>query len=671
MNKGDFARLRKKAEAKLTADDRRMQELGHADLAAAAHELAVHQVELEIQNEELKQSRITAEEARDRYLDLFDSAPVGYFMLDERNRIIEANKTGRALLDVKTGSLKNTRFTKFITDEETDNFYLYQKSVQANDTNSSLDLKMKKADGSLFYAHIESVKTGEKGLRITVSDISARKEIEHNLETTRTGLQNILNSIKDGFFALDNNFTVTYYNPAAEQMLGRKAADVLGKNLFTAFPEAKGSIFETNYNLVLKEQKPILFETYFGVQPLENWYDVRAFPAEEGIVVFFQVTTERKKVEHALQASEKRFREMFEKHQATMLLIDPLTGKILDGNNAAAEFYCYPREALKKMKIGDINQLPAEKVAANIQKAVATNLKREIFPHKLANGEIRTVEVSSTPIDMNKRKVLFSIIQDVTDREQAAYEISRLNQTLSQRASELEAANKELEQFSYSVSHDLRAPLRSLEGFSKILLEDYAQVLDAEGKENLQRIITASRDMSHLINDLLTLSHATQIEIHLETVNLSRLAEQVAAELKTQNPDRKVDFKIAPDLAALGDEHLLKLVFDNMLGNAFKFTGKAAHGKIEFGATAIAGETVYFVRDNGAGFNMEYANKLFKPFQRLHPQSEFPGTGIGLASVQNIIRRLGGKIWVEAEVNHGATFYFTLKQVAPKAAKHV
>jgi signal transduction histidine kinase len=177
--------------------------------------------------------------------------------------------------------------------------------------------------------------------------------------------------------------------------------------------------------------------------------------------------------------------------------------------------------------------------------------------------------------------------------------------------------------------------------------------------------------MSHLINDLLMLSHATQTEIHLETVNLSRLAERVAAELKTQNPDRKVDFKIAPDLAALGDEHLLKLVFDNLLGNAFKFTGKAAHGKIEFGATAIAGETVYFVRDNGAGFNMEYANKLFKPFQRLHPQSEFPGTGIGLASVQNIIRRLGGKIWVEAEVNHGATFYFTLKQVAPKAAKHV
>jgi PAS domain S-box-containing protein len=260
------------------------------------------------------------------------------------------------------------------------------------------------------------------------------------------------------------------------------------------------------------------------------------------------------------------------------------------------------------------------------------------------------------------QKILLAI-DDITGRKQAEEKIKSLNAALVQHATELEAVNKELESFSYSVSHDLRAPLRSIDGYSQIVLEDYSGKLDRDGLEYLERIRASSQDMAQLIDDILNLSRITRTEIHLDKVNLSKLAQEVTLELKKQNPNRMVEFIIAPGLEGYGDIHLLKLVFDNLLGNAFKFTGKRTLGKIEFGVTQYNGEQAYFVRDNGAGFDMAHIDKLFKPFQRLHSKEDFPGTGIGLASVLNIVRRLGGKVWAEGQEDKGATFYFTLQQI--------
>ena len=262
------------------------------------------------------------------------------------------------------------------------------------------------------------------------------------------------------------------------------------------------------------------------------------------------------------------------------------------------------------------------------------------------------------------QKILLAI-DDVTERKQAEEKINILNASLVQRATELEAANKELESFSYSVSHDLRAPLRSIDGFSQAVIEDYSGKLDPDGLEYLERIRASSQDMTQLIDDILDLSRITRTEIHLSKVNLSKLAQEVTIELKRLYPDRHVDFIITSGLEAYGDSHLLKLVFDNLLDNAFKFTGKRALGKVEFGAIQYNGEQAYFVRDNGAGFDMAHVDNLFKPFQRLHSKEEFPGTGIGLASVLNIVRRLGGKVWAEGQEDKGATFYFTLQQISP------
>jgi DNA-binding response OmpR family regulator len=231
---------------------------------------------------------------------------------------------------------------------------------------------------------------------------------------------------------------------------------------------------------------------------------------------------------------------------------------------------------------------------------------------------------------------------------------------LEKTAAELAQSNHELEAFSYSVSHDLRAPLRSLNGFSHMLLEDCADKLDEAGKDYLQRICSGSQRMGQLIDDLLNLSRLSRGELQRERVNLTALAHTVVAELRQREPRRQVEVVIAQDLVANGDARLLRIVLDNLLGNAWKYSSKRDQARIEVGRHYQNGTTVFFVRDNGAGFDMAYAAKLFTPFQRLHGAKEFPGTGIGLATIQRIIRRHGGRVWAEGEVNKGATFSFSL-----------
>ncbi len=254
--------------------------------------------------------------------------------------------------------------------------------------------------------------------------------------------------------------------------------------------------------------------------------------------------------------------------------------------------------------------------------------------------------------------------QEIMRRLAAEEALRQLNETLerrvAERTAELNAANKELATFAYSVSHDLRAPLRSIRGFGQALQEDHGHRLDAEGQDYLARILAASQRMGQLIEDLLTLSRVTQSTLNREQVDLSAMARQIAAELTRQDPERSVRFTITPDLTASGDPRLLRIVLENLLGNAWKFTRSRPEARITFDETTEGDQTVYFIQDNGAGFDMAYADRLFRPFQRLHSAGEFEGTGIGLATVQRIIHRHGGRVWAEGEPGRGATFYFTL-----------
>jgi len=255
---------------------------------------------------------------------------------------------------------------------------------------------------------------------------------------------------------------------------------------------------------------------------------------------------------------------------------------------------------------------------------------------------------------------LSNAIEDITKLEQAEAALERQRSELARSNAELIAANKELEAFSYSVSHDLRAPLRSIDGFSQALLEDYAEKLDAGAQNHLQRVRHSAQRMSVLIDDLLALSRVTRSPIHHENLNLSAIALSIAEELRQDEPARKVEFAVEEGLLATGDSHLLHAALENLFRNSWKFTAGHATAKIEFGKTRMNGKCPFFVRDDGAGFDPRYADRLFGAFQRLHSQAEFPGSGIGLATVQRIIRRHGGEIWAEGNVEKGATFYFTI-----------
>jgi light-regulated signal transduction histidine kinase (bacteriophytochrome) len=237
-----------------------------------------------------------------------------------------------------------------------------------------------------------------------------------------------------------------------------------------------------------------------------------------------------------------------------------------------------------------------------------------------------------------------------------------LEQKVAERTTQLETANKELESFAYSVSHDLRAPLRGIDGWSQVLVEDYKDKLDEKGFQILNRIRSETQRMGQMIEDLLRFSRETRVEIKRQDLDMTALVQTISSRLQQANSSRQIQFVIQPEMKAKGDAHMMEIVFSNLLENAVKFTGKNPKALILVGEIFKDGRKVFFVRDNGVGFDMAYVQKLFKVFQRLHKSSEFPGTGVGLATVQRIISRHGGQIWAEAQVGEGATFYFTLKE---------
>jgi signal transduction histidine kinase len=308
----------------------------------------------------------------------------------------------------------------------------------------------------------------------------------------------------------------------------------------------------------------------------------------------------------------------------------------------------------------------SQPILALAEAAAAVSMRQDysVRAPKLGEDELGTLTDAFNQMlrhiedqDRELRRYATELEQRVADR---THELEERNEALRRNAAELLAANTELDAFAYSVSHDLRAPLRSIDGFSQVLLEDYGTQLDESGRDSLQRVRAASQRMATLIDDLLRLARVTRSEMRTEAVDLSKFAQEIVADLQRSTPERQVDFAIAQGLEARGDPRLLRVALENLLRNSWKYTAKQPRPRIEFGSAQENGERVFRVRDNGAGFDMQYADKLFGVFQRLHSAAEFEGTGVGLATVRRIITRHGGRIWAEGVVDQGATFYFTL-----------
>jgi PAS domain S-box-containing protein len=398
----------------------------------------------------------------------------------------------------------------------------------------------------------------------------------------------------------------------------------------------------------------------------------RAQALEVSETRYLHLLTHDRQAEEELRGLEGRQAAILEAALDAMITIDS-QGRVIEWNPAAERTFGYPCANVLGRVLAELI-IPAPRRDAHrrgLERYLATGhssvLGQRIEMTALrADGAEFPVELAITRVPIEGPPLFTACVRDITERRRAEEEIRRANVELEQRVrdrtAQLEAVNAELEAFAYSVSHDLRAPLRSMAGFSQALLEEYTDSLDAQGNEYLRRVCAAAQRMGLLIDDLLNLARLSRCVLQPQSVHLSAVAGQIAADLQATAPERNVTFVIAEGLTADGDARLLRVVLENLLGNAWKYTAKHACARIEFGMTREDGRPAYFVRDDGAGFDMAYADKLFTAFQRLHSAAEFEGNGIGLATVQRIIHRHGGRVWAHGEVDRGATIYFSLEE---------
>jgi PAS domain S-box-containing protein len=548
------AELRRRAEERLDG----LAADAPEDLSAVVHELRVHQIELEMQNEELRHAQLELGAEREKYFKLFDRAPVGYLTLDDTGIVRGANLTAARLLGVERQLLVGQPFSAFVFMADRDAYYRHLRILKQIEVPQSGELRLRRFGAEPFWAHFEGrqerVADGAPlHYWVTFTDIDSTVKAQETQRESDARQREILEH---------GGIGVAYWNPdgrlvmlnrqAVQNLGGTDAEEYVGKSFTELFGDEVGSFYLARIQEVSVSPYPLVFLDRAQMPGGARW-------------------------------------------------LSSVHTRVLDA-------------------------------AGNV-----------VGVHAYAH--------------------------DVTDLKQAEDEIRRLNVELEQRVisrtTQLEAVNKELEAFAYSVSHDLRAPLRTIDGFSAMVVADAGHLLAGEDLEHLQRVRVAAQRMARLIDDLLGLSRLSRGDLLRDDVDVSAMALSILKELQEAQPARRMNVVVASGMRAEADAGLLHVILVNLLSNSWKFTSKHEEACIEVGVTdaAAGGERAFFVRDDGAGFDSACADNLFGAFQRLHTTAEFEGDGIGLATVQRLVSRHGGKVWAESQVEQGATFFFSLPAV--------
>lgn len=500
-----------------------------------------------------------------------------------------------------------------------------------------------------------------------------RQETEARVRESEARFRKLLDSAPDAIVIVDQNGCINLINNQAEKWFGYSREELLGKSIDVLVPEQfreRHLHYRQNY-LTNPVARPMAAETeLYGLRK-----DGTEFPVEislsplqtgKGLLVTSVIRdiTARKHTEHLQRLVQARYKDLVNNLPVGVYRKTPGTdGQFIEINQAMVNiFEAESVQQLLSHPVSDLYCNPADRKKFSDKVLRESSVNGEELHLKTLRGKAFTAANTAVKTTDHAGNIYIDgIVQDISARKEGELRIQQLNNILRARSTALEATNRELEAFSYSVSHDLRAPLRAIDGFSRVLLNDYAERLDERGRDRLSRVRTAAQHMATLIDDLLKLARVSRAELNRQPVNLTELANEVIEDISAGAERRKVNFSVQPDLITNGDVSLLRVVMDNLLGNAWKFTSQCDEATIQVGGKANGSDFIYFVSDNGAGFDMAYASKLFGAFQRLHDTGEFPGTGIGLATVQRVIHKHGGRIWAESAVGRGATFYFSLQ----------